>query len=138
VADSYATNEDIDLIIPGTTRAAGVLGNDTGSGAPSATAVLVTSPSSGVLARFSANGTFRYNPSQDFSGVDSFTYRILAADGSSSQATVTIVVSAVSDAPRALSQDAGVDAKGRIRSRSISRPTRTTPRLGCRRRAAAA
>jgi FtsP/CotA-like multicopper oxidase with cupredoxin domain len=115
IADAYSTSEDVDIIIPGTTRSAGVLGNDAGAGAATATAILVTSPGSGTLARFSPNGTFRYNPGQNFAGVDSFTYQARAADGTlSAPATVTISVAGVSDAPRAIAQAAGVDARQSI------------------------
>ncbi|GAB5443916.1 MAG: hypothetical protein Fues2KO_42650 [Fuerstiella sp.] len=48
------------------------------------------------------NGSFTYTPDSDFFGTDSFTYTVGDDDGAvSDQATVTIVVAAVNDAPTA-------------------------------------
>jgi VCBS repeat-containing protein len=96
--DVYATNEDTPLTV--STRALGVLGNDTDPEAPPQvlTAVLVTTTSHGSLT-FNANGTFTYSPQPNFNGVDSFTYR--ASDGTvqSGVATATINVGPINDPP---------------------------------------
>jgi VCBS repeat-containing protein len=62
--------------------------------------VLGSGPSQGTLT-LNANGSFTYTPAANFHGSDSFTYR--ASDGTlaSSQATVTITVTATNDGPTA-------------------------------------
>jgi hypothetical protein len=53
------------------------------------------------------NGRIRYTPAVDFNGTDRFTYRVVDPDGASAEATVTVTVEAVNDAPRlALVEDA--------------------------------
>ncbi len=46
-----------------------------------------------------ADGTFRYTPSTDYSGTDSFTYRVIDSFGGSASATVSLTIAAVNDAP---------------------------------------
>jgi len=64
------------------------------------TAVLVSNPSHGTVT-FDLDGSFVYTPDVNFNGSDSFTY--VAKDGllNSAEATVSIIVSAVNDAPLA-------------------------------------
>ena len=62
-----------------TTAATGVLANDTDPDGDPLTAALVGSPSNGSLA-LNADGSFSYQPNEDFVGRDSFTYA--ANDGS--------------------------------------------------------
>ena len=45
------------------------------------------------------DGTFTYTPDEDFFGDDSFTYEITDGNGGSAEATVSITVNAVNDAP---------------------------------------
>jgi len=93
--DSYSTNEDATL-----NRGAsqGVLGNDSDPDG-SLTASVVSGVSNGNL-NLNSNGSFSYTPDQDFFGSDGFVYE--ATDGSSTdQATVTITVNSVNDAPDA-------------------------------------
>ncbi len=94
VNDSYATDEDAELIVP----ANGVLGNDTDADGAALTAALVSGPSHGTLA-LNADGSFRYKPAANFNGADSFTYRATDGDADSNVATVAIAVKAVNDAP---------------------------------------
>ena len=98
VNDSYSTNEDTALTV--STRAGGVLGNDTDADNDVLTAVAYTSPSNGSLTH-NADGTFTYTPNPNYNGTDSFTYK--ANDGSvdSAAATVTLTVSAVDYLPAA-------------------------------------
>ncbi len=98
LADSYTTAEDTVL----TVAAPGVLSNDSDVESSPLTAVLVTGPTHGTLT-LAANGGFTYTPALNFFGSDSFTYQ--ASDGSllSATATVTITVTAVNDAPAAVS-----------------------------------
>ena len=77
--DFYVTPEGSAL----TVSAPGVLANDTGGGL----ATLVTGPVNGTLT-LNTNGSFAYTPTNNFTGVDGFTYQ---ASGSS-LATVDIMV----------------------------------------------
>jgi hypothetical protein len=67
------------------------LTNDTGAGI--AEVAVVTPPAGTVVV--SANGSFVYTPVADYSGPDSFTYRIADEYGRTSTATVTITVNPV-------------------------------------------
>ena len=92
--DIYVTDEDTTLMI----AAPGVLGNDTDIDSASLIVVLVSEPSHGSLT-LDEDGSFNYHPAADYNGTDSFTYK--ANDGTldSNEATVTITVTAVNDAP---------------------------------------
>lgn len=67
--------------------APGVLANDAGTGL---TALLVQGPQHGILA-LSTNGSFIYSPTNQFAGVDGFTYKAVSGS-SSSTATAVIMV----------------------------------------------
>lgn len=96
VNNSYTTAEDTPLSVP----APGVKANDTDPDAGDTfEAVLVTGPQNGTLA-LNGSGAFTYSPAANFSGTDSFTYRVRDAGGLDSNiATVTLTVTAVNDAP---------------------------------------
>jgi PKD repeat protein len=49
--------------------------------------------------QLNANGTFSYTPKANWSGIDSFKYTVSDGKGGTSTTEVTIVVSAVNDAP---------------------------------------
>ena len=110
VADGYGTPEDSPLVVPAAT---GVLDNDTDVNPPDdLTAAVVTPPGNGALTAFGADGSFTYVPAANFNGVDSFVYAATdGGNGASAQATVTLTVSAVNDAPVAVddSYAGGVD-----------------------------
>ena len=94
VGNSYATDEDVDLVVD----APGVLGNDTDAETDPLTAVLVSDVSNGILI-LDSDGGFTYIPDENYAGSDSFTY---AADDGTSQSntvSVTISVAAVNDPP---------------------------------------
>ena len=108
LGDSASTSEDTPVLVD-------VLGNDTDvdnsasqlsvelasvTSPAHGTAVLVTSPAD------PAYGKIRYTPAADYNGSDSFTY--VATDGSadSGQATVSLTVTAVNDAPVAVADSA--------------------------------
>jgi VCBS repeat-containing protein len=95
-ADAYTTAEDTPL----TVAAPGVLANDTDpDGNPLSVAVVAGSgPAHGTLA-FNQNGSFTYTPAANYYGPDSFTYRASDGTAQSNPATVTITVTASSDAP---------------------------------------
>lgn len=92
--DSYTTDEDTPL----TVDAPGVLDGDTDADSDPLTAVLVTDVATGTL-NLNTDGSFTYTPPQNFNGQVTFTY--VANDGSqdSNEATVTINVMPVNDAP---------------------------------------
>ena len=73
--DSESVGEDSALSVP----SPGVLGNDTGASASSATVTLVSGPSHALSFTLNADGSFSYIPAQDFNGADSFTYRFSTA-----------------------------------------------------------
>ena len=56
-----------------------------------------------------ANGSFSYTPNPDFNGVDSFTYKANDSSKDSDEATVTITVNSVNDAPVAFDDSYSVD-----------------------------
>ncbi|MDT7834249.1 Ig-like domain-containing protein [Aquabacterium sp. OR-4] len=60
----------------------------------------LSGPAHGSLV-LNTDGSFVYTPDANFSGTDSFSYRIVDADGASSTATVTLTVTAANDAPSA-------------------------------------
>ena len=102
VDDKYGTDEDKPLSV----AAPGVLENDRDPDGDVLTAVLVSSSDNGRVT-LNSDGSFKYMPGENFSGVDTFTYRAedrpllnaqsLTANGS--VATVVIKVSPVNDAP---------------------------------------
>jgi len=94
--DSYSTNEDIQLEIPGP----GVLGNDIAAEGNSLTAVFYSSTSHGDLF-VHPDGSFIYKPDSDFVGNDTFTYHANNGTTNSNVATVTITVNSVNDKPTA-------------------------------------
>ena len=92
--DAYSLNEDAGLSVP----AAGVLVNDSYIDGVPLTAVLVDGPQHGQLT-LNPNGSFTYTPNANFSGVDTFRYKVIDGLAESNVATVTITVNAVNDAP---------------------------------------
>jgi CshA-type fibril repeat protein len=75
-----------------TTRASGVLGNDSGS---DLTVASHTEPDHGVLVLDPATGGYRYTPVDGFSGDDSFAYTATDPAGTPATATVRITVTPV-------------------------------------------
>lgn len=103
--DSYTITEDtpLDVVV-----GIGLLFNDTDL--PAAAEVeLVSGPSAGTLSctaggLLCADGSFSYQPNINFTGSDSFTYRVTAGatTPASNVATVTITVTGVNDPPIAV------------------------------------
>ena len=104
--DDYDGTEDTLLTV---TVGSGVLSNDfdpDGIGAP-LQALLQTDVSNGTL-NLALDGSFDYTPDPDFEGVDTFTY--VADNGSSSlEATVSLNIAAVNDAPTGSDEGYGLD-----------------------------
>ena len=98
--DSESVGEDSVLSVP----SPGVLGNDAGASASSATVKLVSGPSHALSFTLNADGSFSYIPAPDFNGADSFTYRVFDGSRYSNVAMVTIHVVPVNDLPVAQGQ----------------------------------
>ena len=92
VTDNYSVDEGETLQV----AAPGVLVND--SGTPPLMAAVLDNPSNGEVA-LNADGSFTYFPAPDFSGEDSFTYRLTDNDGRQDDAIVAITVNMVDDSP---------------------------------------
>ncbi|CAN5217134.1 hypothetical protein BH11PLA2_BH11PLA2_02720 [soil metagenome] len=104
VNDTYGLSEDGSLV---TTAATGVISNDTDTDAvdiPTLQAQLVAPPSNGTL-NFTADGSFTYTPFVNFNGKDTFTYTLDDGFTTGNTATVNITVTAVDDAPVAISDN---------------------------------
>ncbi len=95
--DAYSMNEGSTLNV----TAPGVLGNDIDVDGDPLTAVLESGVSNGTLT-LNADGSFIYEPAQNFNGVDSFTYKAYDGSSYSNAATVTITVNPIDDEPIAL------------------------------------
>nr|WP_264010167.1 cadherin-like domain-containing protein [Mycolicibacterium flavescens] len=89
--DSYTVAEDGEL-------QGNVLDNDSDVDGDELKAVLVSGPSSGSLT-LNEDGTFTYRPNANFSGTDTFFYRVNDGTVNSSTRSVTISVTAVNDPP---------------------------------------
>jgi hypothetical protein len=93
-ADSFEVPEDSVL----TVAAPGVLGNDSDPNGDSLSASVLTGVSNGSLS-LDADGGLTYTPAADFAGEDAFTYEVDDGQGETAQATATITVTPVNDAP---------------------------------------
>ncbi len=98
VDDAYSMDEDGSLVVDAPT---GVLVNDTDPEEDPLTAILVSGVSNGTL-NLGSDGSFDYTPDPDFFGADSFTYKANDGYGDSNDATVTLTVNALPDAPVAV------------------------------------
>ena len=106
--DEYTMDEDDTLSVDADT---GVLANDTDEDSDTLTADLVDEPEHGSIS-FDADGSFTYEPDEDFVGTDTFTYTVSDDTTTSDEITVTITVENVSDAPVAEDDDFDVDNDG--------------------------
>lgn len=77
-----------------------LLANDTDPDGDTLEAALLTAPGNGSATL--AGGRLTYTPDGDWNGTDTLTYLVRDPDGSTSTATVTIVVTPVADPPRAV------------------------------------
>ena len=94
-ADGYAATEDTTLVIAD--PLAGLIANDDQGAAPATVTAFDVSSANGGSVNVNPDGTFTYDPPAGFAGVDTFSYTITDANGSSSTATVTVTVDAVPD-----------------------------------------
>lgn len=102
-SDAYSTMEDTPLPI----AAPGILENDLTFAGP-LTATLVSTTSNGTLV-LNADGSFLYTPNENFTGDDTFTYRVSDGERTSEPAVVTITVNPVADPPVAVDDSATTD-----------------------------
>ena len=115
--DSFSLDEDTSL------TGENVLA-DNGSGAGSdidgdtLTVSLVSDVSNGSLT-LNPDGTFDYTPDADFTGSDSFTYEVDDGNGGSDQATVTLDVGAVNDAPVAQDDSFSLSEDGALTGENV-------------------
>ena len=107
--DSHTTDEDGALMV----EAPGILGNDTDADGDPVVAVLVEEPSNGVLS-LEPDGSFTYTPHLNFYGADSFSYQAFDGNAHSGNATVSITVNPVNDAPVAAADSFNVDEDGTL------------------------
>jgi VCBS repeat-containing protein len=97
-ADSYTVDEDGSLTID---ASSGVLANDSDADGDTLTAAIATEPGNGTVT-INADGSFTYTPDEDFNGTDTFTYTANDGCEDSGEATVTITVNSLEDAPEAV------------------------------------
>jgi VCBS repeat-containing protein len=104
VSDSYITDEDTPLMI----GAPGVLSNDSDPDVGDTLTVtsLDTAGTLGTVTAWGLDGSFTYNPSEQFeylgtgeSSTDSFTYTVSDGNGGTDTAAVTITINGVYDPP---------------------------------------
>ena len=95
VNDSAITDEDTPVSID-------VLANDSDvdGGIDGRAVSMIGAPSQGSININSVNGAITYTPSANFNGEDSFTYVVKDVDdGTSNEATVSITINPINDAP---------------------------------------
>lgn len=95
VDDSYLLDEDSTLLIA---ASEGVLVNDSDPSNSGITASILTETASGTLL-FNSDGSFDYQPNENFNGPDSFVYQITNGANLTATATVTLNVTPINDAP---------------------------------------
>jgi VCBS repeat-containing protein len=101
--DSYTTDEDLPLVV----AVPGVLGNDTDVDGDALTALALTDPAHGTLL-MNLDGSFTYNPDENYFGPDSFTYEV--SDGVlTATSVVDLTINSVNDPPVALGDNAFTD-----------------------------
>jgi T1SS-143 domain-containing protein len=93
--DSYTMLEDAILSVPGMS---GVLLNDSDADGDVLISTLVDGPDHGTLS-LNLDGSFTYTPDANYAGVDTFTYSPGDGTAAGDVVTVTILVTAVNDAP---------------------------------------
>ncbi|WP_281561306.1 cadherin-like domain-containing protein [Thalassomonas sp. RHCl1] len=92
--------QDYTLLEDGTLNVsadAGVLANDYDAENDPLTAILVSGPSNAASFSLNADGSFTYTPTANFSGTDSFSYKVNDGTSDSNIATVTLTVTGVDD-----------------------------------------
>jgi len=91
-----------------------VRANDRDADGDALTVTAVTQPGHGTVTINPLTGNPVYTPAPDYNGTDSFTYTVRDPSGATSQATVTVTVGAVNDAPQALADTGATDQNGTL------------------------
>ena len=102
--DAFTINEDTSL----NASSPGVLANDADADSSGLTAVLVSGVAHGTLT-LNPDGSFLYTAAANFDGSDSFTYKVSAGGLLSGEATVSITIDPVADAPAAVDDHFSTD-----------------------------
>ncbi|MFJ8265760.1 Ig-like domain-containing protein [Peribacillus asahii] len=97
VDDNYTIEEDEGIITVGQ---AVLTANDTDADGDTLDTIKVSDPSHGSVT-MNPGGGFEYQPSKDYHGTDSFTYKVTDGNGESNVATVTFMINSVDDRPEA-------------------------------------
>ncbi|MEZ6130828.1 MAG: Ig-like domain-containing protein [Planctomycetaceae bacterium] len=92
--DEAATDEDTSVVID-------LLANDNDIDGDDLTVGITGGPVNGTLTE-NEDGTFTYTPAENFNGTDTITYTVTDGELLSNEATVTITVNPVNDAPVAV------------------------------------
>ncbi len=94
VDDTYDLNEDEDITFNPTS-------NDTDANGDPLTVTSIGTPANGTLTD-NGDGTYTYEPNDNYNGPDSVTYTVDDGNGGTDTATITFNVAAVNDAPDAV------------------------------------
>jgi gliding motility-associated-like protein len=115
VNDSFSTNEDTQL------NGVSVATNDNTTDGPSAAYVIVNNVAHGSLL-LNTDGSFTYMPAADYNGTDQFTYTLCdgAATPLCDQATVSITVNSINDAPDAVDDSFNVNEDASLTGVSVA------------------
>ena len=95
LSDAEETEEDVAVTIA-------VLANDSDVDGETPSLVATSDPANGAASLDAVAGTVTYTPRSDYNGADSFTYTISDTAGATATGTVSVVVTAVNDAPVAV------------------------------------
>ncbi|MBA3958040.1 MAG: tandem-95 repeat protein, partial [Parachlamydiaceae bacterium] len=95
VVNGYSVNEDTLL----TVAAPGVLANDSDVEGSSLTAISVDDPIHAASFQLNSNGSFTYQGVANYSGADSFTYKVNDGTVDGNTVTVFLTINPVNDAP---------------------------------------
>jgi VCBS repeat-containing protein len=101
VDDAYSTGEDVPLTVD---AEMGVLANDFDPAGGTLTAAVVTPPEHGTLT-LNADGSFTFTPEENWHGTATFVYEVTSTTGGSIEATASIVVQPLNDAPLAANDE---------------------------------
>lgn len=103
-----AVNDAITLVEDADATELAILDNDTDADSDKVQVLKVdTDPSHGTATV--TNGKLFYQPDANYNGSDSFTYVVKDGNGGRDEATVTVTVTAVNDAPTAVNDTATLD-----------------------------
>ena len=117
--DAETTPEDTNIQI-------NLLANDSDVEGDTLTVISVSNGSNGSVTQ--VGGIATYQPNQDFTGTDSFTYQVSDGQGGTSTGTVTVTVDPVNDAPVAVPdavltpEDTSVDIDVRANDFDVESP----------------